>query len=55
MVAVNKNKAGPKTDKQHKLEDIRNRQTCSMRYRKELKVSMKQAPWEGKKDEQTTS
>ncbi len=52
MVTVRKSragyKAGEKSDKQQAKEDIRNRQTCSMRYRKELKVSIKQPPWEGK-------
>lgn len=46
MVAVSKQKAADKSDKQQRLEDIRNRQSCSMRYRKELPVSVKQAPWD---------
>ncbi len=48
MVAVSKQKAGPKTDKQQAKENVRNRQSCSMRYRKELPITVKPAPWDKK-------
>jgi len=59
MVATFRRRAGfivsNKSEEQMTKEDIRNRQACSMRYRRDVKVSMKQAPWEGKEDEQRTS
>lgn len=59
MVAAFRSRAGftvsNKSEEQMAKEDIRNRQACSMRFRREVKVSIKQAPWEGTKDEQTTS
>tara|TARA_R100000544_G_C2185631_1_gene39082 strand:+ start:131 stop:439 length:309 start_codon:yes stop_codon:yes gene_type:complete len=59
MVATFRRRAGftvsNKSEEQMKKEDIRNRQACSMRYRREVKVSIQQAPWEGKEDEQRKS
>jgi len=59
MVATFRRRAGfivsNKSEEQMTKEDIRNRQACSMRYRRDVKVSIKQAPWEGKEDEQRTS
>jgi len=59
MVTVRKSKAGftttAKSDEQMTKEDIRNRQACSMRFRRNVTVSMKQPPWEGTKDEQRKS
>ena len=55
MVATFRRRAGftvsKKSEEQMAKEDIRNKQSCSMRYRREVKVSMKQAPWERKEDD----
>jgi hypothetical protein len=55
MVTVRKSKAGfkagEKSDKQQAKEDIRNRQACSMRYRKVVPVSIRTAPWENEEDD----
>tara|TARA_R110000751_G_scaffold287086_1_gene391706 strand:- start:280 stop:474 length:195 start_codon:yes stop_codon:yes gene_type:complete len=44
-------KAGEKSDRQQAKENIRNRQTCSMRYRKVVPVSIRTAPWENEEDD----
>jgi len=55
MVATFRRRAGfivsNKSEEQMAKEDIRNKQSCSMRYRREVKVSIKQAPWERKEDD----
>ena len=49
MVAVRKDRpASKKTGEQQRKESIRNRQSCSTRYRKDRPVSVKQAPWDEK-------
>ena len=40
-----------KSEEQLAKEGIRNRQAWSMRYRREVKVSMKKAPWEKENDD----
>ena len=50
-MTVNKSRVGAKSDAQQRREDIKNRQSCSMRYRKEVKVSVKPAPWDNNKGE----
>jgi len=51
MVTVKKSRSGAKSNAQQRREDIKNRQSCSMRYRKEVKVSVKPAPWDNNKGE----
>jgi len=52
MVAVHKNKpVGKKSDDQQRKENMRNKQSCSMRYRRDVKVSLADEPWEEDKGE----
>ena len=53
MVAVTKNnKTNPTVDEeQHRKQTMRNKQSCSMRYRREVKVSLARDPWEEKEEE----
>jgi len=52
MVAVNKNKpVGKKSDDQQRKENMRNKQSCSMRYRQDVKVSLADDPWDEDKGE----
>lgn len=50
-MTIIKSRVSDKSDEQLQREDIRNRQSCSMRYRKEVKVSVKPAPWDNNKGE----
>ena len=52
MVAVHKNKpVGKKSDDQQRKENMRNKQSCSMRYRQDVKVSLADEPWDEDKGE----
>ena len=53
MVAVTKNnKTNPTVDEeQHRKQTIRNKQSCSMRFRRDVKVSLADDPWEKKEEE----
>ena len=55
MVSINRGpRSGAKTSEQERKEKMRNRQSCSMRYRKDVKVSLGPEPiWdeEEKNDE----
>ena len=52
MVAVHKNKpVGKKSDDQQRKENMRNKQSCSMRYRRDVPVKLKDAPWEEEREE----
>lgn len=50
MVTIIKTKPGHsssrKSDRQQRLEDIRNRQSCSMKAREHMTVTIKKAPWD---------
>ena len=53
MVAVTKNNKANLTvdEEQHRKQTMRNKQSCSMRYRREVKVSLARDPWEEKEEE----
>ena len=53
MVAVTKNNKTNLTvdEEQHRKQTMRNKQSCSMRYRQDVKVSLADEPWDEDKGE----